>query len=125
LSHLLCFSRSPSPFISSSSLFSHCSGYLLDLLSFPTRRSSDLRSIVCVPGASMQARAIQALRSVSPTPTMPSSESVRRISTPGSDRKSTRLNSSHQIISYAVFCLKKKKKRQNTLYVRHNQHETG
>src|SRR5258708_17831523 len=28
------------------------------------------------------------------------------------DRKSTRLNSSHQIISYAVFCLKKKKKQQ-------------
>src|SRR5258708_24029659 len=27
---------------------------------------------------------------------------------PGVDRKSTRLNSSHQIISYAVFCLKKK-----------------
>src|SRR5258708_11704943 len=27
------------------------------------------------------------------------------------DRKSTRLNSSHQIISYAVFCLKKKKNR--------------
>src|SRR5258708_24965247 len=32
-----------------------------------------------------------------------------------SDRKSTRLNSSHQIISYAVFCLKKKK--QVTLYL--------
>src|SRR5260364_236937 len=29
----------------------------------------------------------------------------------GGDRKSTRLNSSHQIISYAVFCLKKKKKK--------------
>src|SRR5258708_19542280 len=29
------------------------------------------------------------------------------------DRKSTRLNSSHQIISYAVFCLKKKKKPHN------------
>src|SRR5258708_15039302 len=28
------------------------------------------------------------------------------------DRKSTRLNSSHQIISYAVFCLKKKKSRE-------------
>src|SRR5947208_7980387 len=28
------------------------------------------------------------------------------------DRKSTRLNSSHQIISYAVFCLKKKKQKQ-------------
>src|SRR5689334_24164144 len=37
------------------------------------------------------------------------------------DRKSTRLNSSHSSISYAVFCLKKKKKqtniqRSNTLY---------
>src|SRR5690349_25035521 len=31
---------------------------------------------------------------------------------PGRDRKSTRLNSSHVEISYAVFCLKKKKKKQ-------------
>src|SRR5438445_9582323 len=30
------------------------------------------------------------------------------------DRKSTRLNSSHANISYAVFCLKKKKKKQET-----------
>src|SRR5689334_23940106 len=30
------------------------------------------------------------------------------------DRKSTRLNSSHSSISYAVFCLKKKKKRPNS-----------
>src|SRR5437870_12522454 len=30
-----------------------------------------------------------------------------------SDRKSTRLNSSHVAISYAVFCLKKKKKKKN------------
>src|SRR5438034_11392983 len=29
------------------------------------------------------------------------------------DRKSTRLNSSHTVISYAVFCLKKKKKQKN------------
>src|SRR5438132_10139992 len=29
------------------------------------------------------------------------------------DRKSTRLNSSHTVISYAVFCLKKKKKKTN------------
>src|SRR5438552_11459475 len=38
------------------------------------------------------------------------------------DRKSTRLNSSHQIISYAVFCLKKKKnnKRHNLI----NNHST-
>src|SRR5690349_3068968 len=33
---------------------------------------------------------------------------ARRASTPPSDRKSTRLNSSHVEISYAVFCLKKK-----------------
>src|SRR2546428_9083153 len=33
--------------------------------------------------------------------------------TPSSDRKSTRLNSSHDQISYAVFCLKKKKTTRN------------
>src|SRR5438034_6897022 len=33
------------------------------------------------------------------------------------DRKSTRLNSSHTVISYAVFCLKKKKKPQTTRLV--------
>src|SRR5690349_23401968 len=33
----------------------------------------------------------------------------------GEDRKSTRLNSSHVEISYAVFCLKKKKKKNNTI----------
>src|SRR2546426_9079068 len=32
----------------------------------------------------------------------------------GRDRKSTRLNSSHLVISYAVFCLKKKKKRRDS-----------
>src|SRR5438034_2254748 len=33
-----------------------------------------------------------------------------RYLSPEQDRKSTRLNSSHTVISYAVFCLKKKKK---------------
>src|SRR5689334_24165201 len=33
----------------------------------------------------------------------------------GTDRKSTRLNSSHSSISYAVFCLKKKKKKNKKL----------
>src|SRR2546426_7523713 len=32
------------------------------------------------------------------------------------DRKSTRLNSSHLVISYAVFCLKKKKKHYTTIH---------
>src|SRR5256885_13545704 len=34
---------------------------------------------------------------------------------PQADRKSTRLNSSHLVISYAVFCLKKKKKKNNVI----------
>src|SRR5437867_12949091 len=36
----------------------------------------------------------------------------------GQDRKSTRLNSSHRTISYAVFCLKKKKLTFNILSIR-------
>src|SRR5258708_24913750 len=39
------------------------------------------------------------------------------------DRKSTRLNSSHQIISYAVFCLKKKKTSTSCLCL--NDHSRG
>src|SRR2546422_6531564 len=35
------------------------------------------------------------------------------VAVPGADRKSTRLNSSHGYISYAVFCLKKKNKHQH------------
>ena len=34
------------------------------------------------------------------------------------DRKSTRLNSSHLVISYAVFCLKKKKTKHNIIIIR-------
>src|SRR5688572_32405605 len=36
------------------------------------------------------------------------------------DRKSTRLNSSHSQISYAVFCLKKKKKKTNNTHTIHD-----
>src|SRR5690348_17701152 len=93
-------------------------GHHLVLHSFPTRRSSDLgaddlmealrRSVEqakhdrdSVAPARRPARkrpAKQATKSAAaPQPT-----SVRK------DRKSTRLNSSHPSISYAVFCLKKK-----------------
>src|SRR5437762_4898648 len=41
----------------------------------------------------------------------------RRHALPIQDRKSTRLNSSHRCISYAVFCLKKKKKK----IIKHNK----
>src|SRR5438552_13539008 len=40
------------------------------------------------------------------------------------DRKSTRLNSSHQIISYAVFCFKKNNQRhQGTYLIKHQNNE--
>src|SRR5207245_8184979 len=39
----------------------------------------------------------------------------------GRDRKSTRLNSSHGSISYAVFCLKKKKRRKKEIVSRKRQ----
>src|SRR5260221_6466809 len=38
-------------------------------------------------------------------------QASRRVEQMQGDRKSTRLNSSHTVISYAVFCLKKKQKR--------------
>src|SRR5689334_24190707 len=44
-------------------------------------------------------------------PAVRSLDEPRRGGTDGGDRKSTRLNSSHSSISYAVFCLKKKKKK--------------
>src|SRR2546428_5778564 len=51
-------------------------------------------------------RSLDRLRSVRP-PLQPLRE-VREMHLEGLDRKSTRLNSSHDQISYAVFCLKKK-----------------
>src|SRR5688572_32642510 len=56
--------------------------------------------------------------------TSPPTRSARSLSTPPtlrwSDRKSTRLNSSHSQISYAVFCLKKKKKKLKQKYNKKN-----
>src|SRR2546427_12175170 len=61
------------------------------------------------------ARAVAASASVAAEASLPQRESpppnTQQMSqTPTQDRKSTRLNSSHSQISYAVFCLKKKKK---------------
>src|SRR2546426_4979213 len=55
---------------------------------------------------------------------------ARRASPPGrpgatGDRKSTRLNSSHLVISYAVFCLKKKKKHSKSHMRIHYRHDTS
>src|SRR5258708_28260419 len=43
-----------------------------------------------------------------PPPRLPQMPAYHLVRADHRDRKSTRLNSSHQIISYAVFCLKKK-----------------
>src|SRR5699024_12831110 len=91
------------------------------LLSFPTRRSSDLvLSFLRIRSRSFIK--ISAVPSTDFNMMFPVKPSDRTISfapfkrTVGStlpvkfkDRKSTRLNSSHVSISYAVFCLKKKK----------------
>src|SRR5688572_31532933 len=66
---------------------------------FPTRRSSDL---YCVAGG-LELACWCDLRIADTTAVLGCFE--RRF---GVDRKSTRLNSSHSQISYAVFCLKKK-----------------
>src|SRR5256885_5271903 len=52
--------------------------------------------------------------------TLSGSSAVLARSSPSTDRKSTRLNSSHLVISYAVFCLKKKK---NQLFPAHRLDE--
>src|SRR5207253_6148733 len=78
----------------SSFFFLYWSGELRDLHSFPTRRSSDL-SCPFAPGHLFwELRGCFRARTPQRTTTI--------------DRKSTRLNSSHVAISYAVFCLKKK-----------------
>src|SRR5699024_12836864 len=70
-----------------------------DLHSFPTRRSSDL----CVRHPAHRGFAVGAGH------VDRREGSLRRAEQVHQDRKSTRLNSSHVSISYAVFCLKKKK----------------
>src|SRR5436189_5640100 len=78
-----------------------------DLHSFPTRRSSDLPA----PASRGSAASNRAL----PASSLPRSGGAAERGRDEAgrarlDRKSTRLNSSHRCISYAVFCLKKKKK---------------
>src|SRR5207249_6580426 len=108
------------------SLFSFYFPFPLPLLpSFPTRRSSDLASVACTHNDPCRRES-----SFPASPLLFASRSrqgkapflsCRPVHDPyggGSfcqDRKSTRLNSSHVSISYAVFCLKKKKKK-NTHY---------
>src|SRR5207245_9812788 len=96
------------PALSSSSLF-HVSVHHRDLHSFPTRRSSDLiveswnTRMEQLFGALRRDAVGRRLNSLLPEAL------TEEIAARREDRKSTRLNSSHGSISYAVFCLKKKK----------------
>src|SRR5437762_10689393 len=94
------------------SLF-ECSGAHRDLHSFPTRRSSDLEGQAAAILAVAQATA-EGIRKVADTIRMPGGFEAVQLRVAEQyigDRKSTRLNSSHRCISYAVFCLKKKKQK--------------
>src|SRR5690606_40489406 len=101
-------------------LFSIWSAAQQPLLSFPTRRSSDLSLLA---HGSLQPVLARGGHELFTTPHQ-ASVTLERRTLPGEsvaavrhevqqmlnrDRKSTRLNSSHVKISYAVFCLKKKK----------------
>src|SRR5690606_42016957 len=96
---------------------------LRDLLSFPTRRSSDLvhaevlmRNVEKAGIRRVRAR-LPVLCSRRRGADLPSHLPLERrllAHVVRTDRKSTRLNSSHVKISYAVFCLKKKKETQFT-----------
>src|SRR5439155_24682004 len=108
-----------SPLLTCSFFFSLSSVHR-HLPSFPTRRSSDLspspRSRRCYSSRRPAGRTARKSRSPAVWDTEPrgGAPSSRLSSTAGErdlDRKSTRLNSSHVAISYAVFCLKKKKKK--------------
>src|SRR5215211_9020715 len=57
-------------------------------------------------------------------PPRPGARRRRSPRAPAGDRKSTRLNSSHTVISYAVFCLKKKKKKQKDLQLIYTTNNT-
>src|SRR5206468_7599866 len=110
-------------FISFISFYS--SGPHRDLHSFPTRRSSDLDTLAR-HGESRRARRALLLREMRCGSGFHKRQLQTGLRAQGladrgiepdrrrpealQDRKSTRLNSSHDQISYAVFCLKKKKK---------------
>src|SRR5205807_8731550 len=107
----------------SSLLCSPSSGVHAHLHSFPTRRSSDLPVVAHrwpdyrTPSGERPVRDF--IMALVPTERAAIVAAMREVRTDGLrfarhlrgrvDRKSTRLNSSHLVISYAVFCLKKKK----------------
>src|SRR5699024_12058594 len=104
-------------------IFYYVSSFSRSFPSFPTRRSSDLTKqmiqqlgtvtleadtfdMVELVVAGRIGQAQQQLKTLLELPDAPGNDQFHHVK----DRKSTRLNSSHVSISYAVFCLKKKKR---------------
>src|SRR5690625_6686167 len=98
------------------SFFFYCYGAHLVLHSFPTRRSSDLPW--CRAAHPRRFRRVRDATGMECAQRLFSG--TVRFDPRVQDRKSTRLNSSHVAISYAVFCLKKKKKRDKATEQREN-----
>src|SRR5207245_10226647 len=108
----LTYTFSPRLCVTRSALPLHYLSYILALRSSPTRRSSDLAllSVTLVP-ALMGWFVKGKIRAEAENPLNRWAIQVYRPLLQWAidlDRKSTRLNSSHGSISYAVFCLKKK-----------------
>src|SRR5690625_5664911 len=88
--------------------------YSGELSSFPTRRSSDLaRMLGAIDRADTNAVCSPLSAQIVLTMAGMGAAGATRAQMEQTDRKSTRLNSSHVAISYAVFCLKKKYSRVN------------
>src|SRR5439155_14752467 len=93
------------PYSSLTSLLFNLSADHQHLPSFPTRRSSDLKSRAAISSSRRNRKVWLSFARMAPRTNESHTFLLRR----DEDRKSTRLNSSHVAISYAVFCLKKKK----------------
>src|SRR5206468_6240407 len=103
------------------SFFFHASRPHRILHSFPTRRSSDLHDEKTAARRTDECGTIHAAggKHRQHVGEFDGNRVVVRVSI---DRKSTRLNSSHDQISYAVFCLKKKKKKNTKNIKKQNKH---
>src|SRR5688572_32717997 len=104
-------------------VFHFCHDHARDLPSFPTRRSSDLAYmeeashfdglVAMNAGRILATGTPESFYARTGTPTLEEAF-IALLPDEKRDRKSTRRNSSHSEISYAVFCLKKKKIHRHT-----------